>query len=49
MTIYKSILAMLVSLTDFKAVAVVGIAFSSILIDLMFLFYYNCSSNYITQ
>ena len=49
MTTCKSILAMLVSLTNFKTVAVVDIAFSNILIDLMFLFYYNCGSNYITQ
>ena len=38
MTTYKSILAMLVLLTDFKAVAVVNIAFGGILIDLMFPF-----------
>ena len=37
-TIYKSILAMFVSLTNPKAVTVVGVAFSGILIDLMFPF-----------
>ena len=37
MTTYESVLVILVLLTDLEAVAVVGIAFGSILIDLMFL------------
>ena len=37
MTTCESILAILVSPTDPEAVAVVGVAFGSILIDLMFL------------
>ena len=37
-TTCKSISAILVSFTDFKAVAVIGIAFGGILIDLMFPF-----------
>ena len=35
-TTCESVSAILVSLTDFKAVAVVGITFSGILIDLVF-------------
>ena len=42
-------LAIFISPTDFEAVAVIGITFGGILIDLMFLFYYNYSSDYITQ
>ena len=38
MTIYEFVLAILVSLTNFKAVAVIGVAFSGILINLIFLF-----------
>ena len=38
MTTYKSVLAMLVSPINPKAVAVVGIAFGGILIDSMFPF-----------
>ena len=37
-TTYKSVSAMLVLPTDFKVVAVMGVAFSGILIDLMFPF-----------
>ena len=37
-TTYKSILAILVLLTDSKAVAVINVTFSGILIDLMFPF-----------
>ena len=36
-TTYESVLAILVLPTDFKAVAVIDIAFSGILIDLIFL------------
>ena len=39
MTTYESVLAILISLTDSEAVAVIGIAFGGILIDLMFLFF----------
>ena len=35
MTTYESVLAMFISPTDSEAVAVVGIAFSGILIDLV--------------
>ena len=49
MTTYKSILAILVSPTDFKAVAIVGITFGNILINSIFPFYYKCGSDYITQ
>ena len=37
-TTCKSVLAIFISLTDFEAVAVIGIAFGGILIDLMFPF-----------
>ena len=40
-TTYKSILAILILPTNFKAVAVIGVTFNSILINLMFPFYYN--------
>ena len=49
MTICKFISAILVLLTDSEAVAVVGVAFSGILINLMFTFYCNYGSDYITQ
>ena len=49
MTIYESVLAIFISPTNLKAVTVVNIAFSSILINLVFLFYYNWSSDYVTQ
>ena len=49
MTTCKSVSAILVSPTDPKAVAVINIAFSGILIDFILLFYYNCGSDYITQ
>ena len=48
-TTCKSVSAIFVLLTDPEVVAVVGIAFGGILIDLVFLFYYNCGSDYITQ
>ena len=38
MTTYKSVLAILVLPTDSEAVAVIGVAFGGILIDLMFPF-----------
>ena len=40
---------MLVLPTNPKAVAIVGVTFSGIFIDLMFPFYYNCGCDYITQ
>ena len=50
MTTCKSILAILVLPTDPEVVAVMGVAFGGILIDLMFLlFYCNCGSDYVTQ
>ena len=45
MTTYKSILAIFISPTNPKAVAIIGITFSGILIDLMFPFYYNWGSD----
>ena len=48
-TTCKSILAILVLPINPKAVVVVGIAFSGILINLVLPFYYNCGSDYITQ
>ena len=47
-TIYKSVLAMFVSPTDPKAVAIIDVAFSGIL-TWCFRFYYNCGSDCITQ
>ena len=38
MTTYKSVSAILVSSTDFEAVAVMGVTFGGIFIDLMFPF-----------
>ena len=48
-TTYESVLAIFVLSTNPKAVAIIGIPFSGILINLMFPFYYKYSSDCVTR
>ena len=49
MTTCESVSAIFVSSTDPEAVTVIGVAFGGILIDFVFPFYYNYSSDCVMQ